>query len=134
MIHVMITLQSAKLSLLKIKKYPPAIYFIKVNNGTQEQICSKLTMKTPERRLLMPLLIALNRLFALFCRFYCWIWKSKRRPSKELLLYKTMIKMKIQPYSAASCNGVLSLWSRSSKRAPRFINSANESTALYLAA
>ena len=71
MIHVMITLQSAKLSLLKIKKYPPAIYFIKVNNGTQEQICSKLTMKTPERRLLMPLLIALNRLFALFCRFYC---------------------------------------------------------------
>ena len=48
---------------------PTGIYLLKVNNRntrTRYEICSKLTIKTPERRHLVSLLITLNIFHTMF--------------------------------------------------------------------
>ena len=54
------------------------IYIFKVKTPTRAmcEICSKLTIKTSERRFLVPLFLALNRFHILFWCFYCWFWTS----------------------------------------------------------
>ena len=62
---------------------PTGIYLFKVNNRntrTMCEICSWLTIKTPERRqwrVLVPLLLTLHRCHLLFWCFYNWLWRSK---------------------------------------------------------
>ena len=51
------------------------IYLFKVNNRntrTMCEICSKLTIKTP----IKSLLLTLNRFHSFLCCFYCWLWTS----------------------------------------------------------
>ena len=63
------------------------IYLFKVNNGsirTIYEICSKLTIKTPERRgviefVLVSLSLILNRFHTLLWCFHCWFGTSKCR-------------------------------------------------------
>ena len=67
--------------------FPVGIYLLKVNNRnirTKCEICSKLTIKIPERRksdlnnvALVSLLRTLNRFYTLVWHFYCWLWTSK---------------------------------------------------------
>ena len=47
------------------------------------KICSKLTIKTPER------FLTLNRFHTLFWCRYCWLWTSKCQPGK--ILQKSVI-------------------------------------------
>ena len=52
----------------------------KSNNGntrTMYGMCSKLTIKRPERRLSLSL--PLDRFHTLFWRFHCWLWTSECR-------------------------------------------------------
>ena len=61
---------------------PADSYLFKVNNGNTGkrcEICSKLTIKTPERRqwFLVSLLLTLNRFHILFWHYHCWLWTSK---------------------------------------------------------
>ena len=62
---------------------PANIYLFKVNNRKTRkrcEICSKLTMKIPERRpdvVLVFLLLILNIFHAFFLFFYWWLWTSK---------------------------------------------------------
>ena len=80
--------------------FPAGIYLFQVNNRNRTlcEICSKLTIKTPEPRhwcrsgdfivnfeqilqiVLVFLLLTLNRFHKLFWRFYCWLWTSKCAP------------------------------------------------------
>ena len=58
---------------------PAGIYLFKVNNRntwTMYEICSKLTIKIPER-CWWSLLLTLNRFHTLLWYFYCWLWASK---------------------------------------------------------
>ena len=51
--------------------YPSIIYMFKVNNGntrTMCEICSKLTIKTTERR---------HIFHTLFWCYHCWLWTSE---------------------------------------------------------
>ena len=57
-------------------------FFINGNNRIMCKIYSKLIIKTPERqqcRVLMSLLLPLNRFHTFFWRFYCKLGKSKYR-------------------------------------------------------
>ena len=68
------------LDILHLVHFPAGIYLFKVNNRnsrTMCKICSKLTIKTPERgqwRFLVSLLSTLNRFHTLF---WCFYWTSK---------------------------------------------------------
>ena len=58
---------------------PTNIYLLEVNNRNTRkrcEICSKLTIKTPE---LLFLLLTLNIIHFLFYCFYCWLWKRRRK-------------------------------------------------------
>ena len=69
----------------KTNKINPAIFYLfNVNNRNTRKryICSKLTIKTPERRQwcqwrLLVLLLTLKISHILFWGFYCWLWTSK---------------------------------------------------------
>ena len=56
---------------LQLNSFPAGIYLLKVNNKNtriQYEICSKLTIKTPERPgvILLSLLLTLNTFYTLF--------------------------------------------------------------------
>ena len=74
------------------------IYLFKImnkNTRTMWGICSKLAIKTTERRqwrrwlychVLLSLLLTLDRFHALFWYFYSWLWTSKCQLSSVLYL------------------------------------------------
>ena len=77
-------------------EHPFNIYLFKVNNSnTRErcELCSKLTIKTPERRRhrLLFLLLTLNIFYTLFKSLFRWIWTSK------------MLAGQLQPRSFQPC-------------------------------
>ena len=60
---------------------PAGIYLLKVNNRNTRarcEICSKLTIKTPDHHLVFLLLI-LNNFHTLFLCFYCQLWTCNCR-------------------------------------------------------
>ena len=63
--------------------YPTNIYLFKVINGNTRrcEICSKLTIKVPERRFLLSLLVSLLLTFkystTFFKCFFCQLWTCK---------------------------------------------------------
>ena len=60
-----------------LRENPDGIYLFKINNGNTRamcEICSKLTINTPERR---QWLLNLNRFYTMLCCFHCWQWTSK---------------------------------------------------------
>ena len=66
-----------------IGRFPDNIYLFKVNNRNSTKrcdICSKLTIKKPERHQLCfswVLLLNLSKFHTFFYCFYCWLWASK---------------------------------------------------------
>ena len=65
------------------KRWPAGTYLFRVNNGntkTMCEICSKLTIKTPNDVsdvVLVSLMLSLNSFHAFFWCFYCSLWTSK---------------------------------------------------------
>ena len=58
----------------------------KLNNGNIKvtyDICSKLTLVTPEPTMLLFLLFILNIVYTLFWYFHCWLWRSKCWPARK---------------------------------------------------
>ena len=73
----------------RIKKNPFGIYLLKVCNGNTRsmcEICSKLTIKTPERRFQVFLLLTLNLYHILFWCFHSSLWTRKYRLRKTDVL------------------------------------------------
>ena len=74
-------------SYLEKTKTPTNKYMLKFNNANTKkrcEICSKLTIKTPEWCLTLtewclPLLLTLNKFHTFFLCFYCWLWTNKCR-------------------------------------------------------
>ena len=66
-----------------LASYPENKYLVKVNNRNivkKSEICSKLTIKKPERvhwRCSGFFVVNLNIFHILFCGFYCWLWTCK---------------------------------------------------------
>ena len=69
---------------LAFTRRPANIYMLKVNNRNTRkrcEICSDLTIKTPDNVsdvVLVFLLLNLNIFHTFFYCFYCWLWTSKR--------------------------------------------------------
>ena len=68
------------------KDYPANIYMFKVNNRNTRkmcEICSKLIIKTPERRQWRQwrrsgvFVVNFEHISRIFQLFYCWVWASK---------------------------------------------------------
>ena len=71
---------------LRHKMFHIPFCMFKVSKKTQKnphrttcQIYSKLTIKIPERHLVLFLLLTLNTFYTLFHCYYCWIWSNKSR-------------------------------------------------------
>ena len=88
---------SSQLLILTIRTLvcnPVGIYLFKVNDGytrTMCEICSKLTIKTPERRhdvFLVSLLLTFNKFHTLFLCFHCWLWTRKYWLRKPRVIHK----------------------------------------------
>ena len=73
----------SKTNIFSFEHNPDSIYLLKVNNRNIRKrcdICSKLTIKTPERRLWRRsgvFIVNFEHISHLFYYFYCWLWKSK---------------------------------------------------------
>ena len=68
------------------------------NTRSKCEICSKLTIKTPEWRhwfILMSLLLTLNIFHSLFYCFYCKLWAGKHRLGSLIYLMPTIIRRKL---------------------------------------
>ena len=72
-------------SIYKFASYPAGIYLFKTNtrnNTTMREICSKLTINTPERPIwCSPDALVINFHTKLFCCFYCCFWTRKLNTS-----------------------------------------------------
>ena len=87
------------------------IYLFKRNNGnmrTMCEICSKLTIKTPERLHRRPgvFLLTLNIFASLFWCFKCWFWASRNRVALKTLLYQSGIAQIILLENGFLCTSI----------------------------
>ena len=80
------------------KTHPASICLFKVNNGntrTMCEICSTLTIKTPQRRHWRRsgvFTVNLNRFHTLSWCFHSWLWTRKYRLCRDTTLVQTNIK------------------------------------------
>ena len=80
------------------------------NNVTMYEICSQLTIKTPEQRLWRrsgELLLTLNKLNTFFWCFYHWLWISKCWLSNTPIKYRNLVYLMPCWVNFICC---LSLW------------------------
>ena len=83
-------------------KYSVSIYLFRVNNRntrSKYELCSKLTVKTPERRWRRSsvLLLTPSIVHTLFLYFCCWLWTSKYGLDKRLFIKLTTWNL-IEPH------------------------------------